>query len=103
MTDQMNDANKKEEKKSEETLNKVEVENFNNYINTQQNLLNSLNIDKESLFKSFVLFQNLLSMNNQNNFQNLQNKKEEFPSKTTQPNQENETNKNTISDKEEIL
>ena len=99
----MNDANKKEEKKSEETLNKVEVENFNNYINTQQNLLNSLNIDKESLFKSFVLFQNLLSMNNQNNFQNLQNKKEEFPSKTTQPNQENENNKNTISDKEEKL
>ena len=103
MSKEINDINNKKEKSSEETLNKIEVDKFNNYINIQQNLLNSLNIDKDSLFKSFILFQNFLSMNNQNNLQNLQNKKEELSPRKLSPNLKNESNKNTISDKEEKI
>ena len=55
--------NNSQENLKEKIEPKINLTNFNNYWNLQDNNISQLNIDKDQLFQSFILFQNFLSMN----------------------------------------
>ena len=88
--------NKKFENTIDETQDKSELSKFNDYINSQKNILTTLNIDKDSLFKSFILFQKFLTMNQNLNLSlnSKTNNKDNLVSKSTQIEPENNINEN---------
>ena len=54
--------NSKENQKTEND-EKINLSNLNNYLKSQENTALPLNMNKDQLFQSFLLFQNFLSMN----------------------------------------
>ena len=76
MSEKIQNSPNQEKSKIKSQMN-LDISNLNNYIDS--NIISSLNLSKEQLFQSFILFQNFLTMNkNQiNEINNLKNKKEE--------------------------
>ena len=63
MSEEKNNINNSQEKDKDKNEEKINLSNINNFLNLQGNNLSPLNLDKDQLFQSFLLFQNFLSMN----------------------------------------
>ena len=63
MDEEQNNINNSKEKAKEGDDTKININNLNNFLNSKETNMPTLNIDKEQLFQSFLLFQNFLSMN----------------------------------------
>ena len=63
MSEEINILNNNQEKTKDQNNPKINLANFSNLLNLQDNNISLLNMDKDQLFQSFILFQNFLSMN----------------------------------------
>ena len=60
MSEELKSNNSEKLKKG---INIIDLNSINNYMNYKDNIISPINIDKEQLYQSFILFQKFLSMN----------------------------------------
>ena len=60
MSEELKNNNSEKVKKE---INIIDLNSINNYMNYKDNTISPINIDKDQLYQSFILFQKFLSMN----------------------------------------